>query len=432
MRSVEYVLIDTVIDQHEKLASKVQAKLTRRILPFVCGLFILSFLDRVNLSYAALDMTRELKFDPSVYGLGAGLFFIGYLLFELPAATLVAKGSARLWLAAMMVAWGVAATAMGFIHSAAEFYTCRVLLGVAEAGFFPGIIVYLSCWFPKCDRARAIGALAVGLPAANLIGGPLSGLLLNQHWLHVSGWRWLFVMEGLPSIAAGFITYRYLNDSPRTAAWLRTHEREWLEGVLESERRNGHQPAAYKGVLSAPLLLFAAIWFLDNMGVYGFNFWLPMMIRKVSGFSSSLVAIIAATPFVGALIAAAAVSLSSDRSGERRLHTAVPMATFALGLLLSLMSSQRPLVALAMLCVGALGLTSGTPGFWALVTNAGPTSRATAVAIITSAGALGGFCGPYVMGSLRAATGTFSAGLSVLAAAVILAAGLVITVTRRR
>jgi ACS family tartrate transporter-like MFS transporter len=397
-------------------------------LPFVCALFVMSFLDRVNLSYAAADMTRDLKFAPYVYGLGAGLFFIGYLLLELPVTRLVAQGSPRFWLALMLVAWGAAATAMGFINSVRTFYACRILLGVAEAGFFPGIIVYLSRWFPGRDRARAIGALAVGLPAANLLGAPLSGLLLAQHWFHIAGWRWLFILEGLPSVLLGFVAYKFLDDSPSIAKWLLPEERVWLKDALANDVADQGaftKSSASVRVVTVPLVLFALVWFLDNIGVYGFNFWLPLMISKFSGFGSSAVALIAATPFVGALVAAAAVSLSSDRSGERRFHTALPMATFAVGLILSVLCQHEPLLALAMLCVGALGLTSGTPGFWALVTGSQLTSSSLAVALITSAGALGGFCGPYVMGNLRSATGGFAVGVGLLSGAVLIAAVLV-------
>jgi MFS transporter, ACS family, tartrate transporter len=418
---------------------KVRAKLTRRILPFVCALFILSFLDRVNLSYAAADMSRDLGFGPTVYGLGAGLFFIGYFVFELPAAGMVARRSARVWLAAMLVVWGFVAAAMGSVHSVREFYIYRILLGIAEAGFFPGIIIYLNRWFPKKDRGRAIGALAVGLPAANLLGGPVSAFLLSRHWLNIPGWRWLFVVEGLPSVLAGIVTYIYLSDHPRQASWLSAEEQQWLEGTLENERQEppkqrppkNDPPVAPKALFNTTLLVFALIWFLDNMGVYGFNFWLPMIIKRVSGFSSATVAFIAAAPFIGALIASAIVSLSSDRSGERRFHAAIPLLTFAAGLTLSVIWGHLPWLALGFLCLGALGLTSGTPAFWALATDSGSTTGPNAIAIITSAGALGGFCGPYVMGSLRAVTNSFSTGLGFLAGAVLMAAIILVLATRQ-
>lgn len=412
----------------------MRAKVSRRILPCVTLLFILSFLDRVNLSYAALDMNRDLGFSPSVYGFGAGIFFLGYLLFEIPAAMLVEKRGARLWLGRMLIAWGIAATLMGVVRNTGEFYALRILLGVAEAGFFPGIILYLGRWFRKADRARAVGALAIGLPAANLIGAPLSGWLLRQHWLSVPGWRWLFLLEGLPSVIAGVATLLWLTDRPRDARWLSADERDWLESAIAGESlpapsaplqpRFGTELRASAG--GRTLALLVLIWFLDNMGVYGFNLWLPMMIKKASGFSSAAAVTIASLPFVGALVAAAVVSLSSDRSKERHWHTGLPLVTFGTGLALSVLFAQNLWLAFAMLSIAALGLTSGTPGFWALATATGSGSQATRIAAITSAGALGGFCGPYVMGYLRTVTGEFSAGLILLAAATMLAGALVL------
>lgn len=414
------------------MARDVRAKLTRRILPFVTTLFILSFLDRVNLSFAALEMNRDMGFNPAVYGFGAGIFFWGYLLFEIPAARLVERRSARFWLGMMLIVWGLAATLMGTLRSVEEFYTYRVLLGIAEAGFFPGIIIYLSRWFPQADRARAVGALAVGLPAANLIGAPLSSWLLNQGWWNIPGWRWLFIVEGLPSVVAGFVTIMYLKDRPRDAEWLTSRERTWLENVLASENRaSSVKIASNARLLNLPFLLLVLIWFLDNIGVYGFNLWLPMMLKKLSGYSSVTVVALSAAPFVGALIAAAWVSLSSDRSGERRWHTGLPMITFGLGLGLSVLLGESLWLGIAALCMAALGLTSGTPGYWALATSNPNTSGSTRVAIITSAGALGGFCGPYLMGYLRETTQGFDLGM-VLLSACVMTAGMLILVGFRK
>jgi len=402
--------------------------LTRRVLPWVTILFVLCFLDRVNLSYAALDMNRELGFAPSVYGFGAGIFFLGYFLFEVPGAMLVERRSARIWLGAMLIAWGTCAALMGTVHSMPQFYALRFLLGVAEAGFFPGIIIYLSHWFPRADRARAIGALAVGLPAANLVGAHVSSWLLRHDWLAIAGWRWLFVVEGVPSIFFGIGTMLWLKDHPRDAKWLSSPEREWLEATLRNEGAQGTaRPEAAQPLLNRGLVVLSAIWFLDNMGVYGFNLWLPLIIKRLSGFSSATVAAVSSLPFLGALAAAAFVSLSSDRSGERRWHTALPMLVFGTGLGASVLCGGSLWLSMAALCVAALGLTSGTPGFWALATAAPGAAGSARVAIITSMGALGGFCGPYLMGYLRAATNGFESGLFVLSGIVLLAGLLVLT-----
>jgi ACS family tartrate transporter-like MFS transporter len=395
-------------------------------------LFVLCFLDRVNLSFAALDMTRALGFSASVYGLGAGMFFWGYLLFEIPGARLVERSSARLWIGVMLIAWGAAASLMGALHTVREFYACRIILGVAEAGFFPGIVIYLSRWFPRVDRARAIASLAVGLPAANLIGAPLSGWLLGRHWGGLDGWRWVFIAEGLPSVVAGIVTMLALTDHPRDARWLTAAEKAWLEETLARERA---APPAAGSPASGRLarLSFAVlvlIWFFDNAGVYGFNLWLPMMLRKASGYPSSVIAALASIPFIGALAAAVFVSRSSDASGERRWHTALPMIVFGCGLALSVACAGNLWLSIAALCVAALGLTSGTPAFWALATSSSSGSGATPIAIITSAGAIGGMCGPYLMGYLRDATGSFEVGVSLLALFVVSAGVLGIAGTR--
>ncbi|HEU0120859.1 MAG TPA: MFS transporter [Bryobacteraceae bacterium] len=402
----------------------MRTKLTRRILPFVSVLFILGFLDRVNLSFAAADMSRDLGFGPAVYGLGAGIFFLGYLAFEIPGARLVERRSARIWLGVMLIAWGIAATLMSAVQNVREFYVLRVLLGIAEAGFFPGIIIYLSRWFPRADRARAVGALAVGLPAANILGGPVSGWLLNQTWLAIPGWRWLFFIEGLPSVLAGVVTILYLKDRPRDAHWLTIPEKNWLEAKLASEQ----MPAAGEAgsLFDFRFILLVIIWFLDNIGVYGLNFWLPMIVKKLSGYSVAAVATLSAAPFVGALASAAYVSASSDRRGERRWHTGVPMMVFGVGLGASVIAGGDLWLSLAALCIAALGLTAGTPGFWALATGSTRGADSTRVGIITSAGALGGFSGPYLMGYLRESAGGFEPGLALLAGCVFTAGALVI------
>lgn len=315
---------------------------------------------------------------------------------------------------------------MGAIRSVSEFYACRIVLGIAEAGFFPGIVIYLSHWFPRADRARAIGALAIGLPAANLIGAPISSWLLSQNWLDVPGWRWIFIVEGFPSVIAGIATMVYLKDRPRDAKWLTPPERAWLEQKLASEHTGPGQNHT-RTLFSTPFLILVLIWFLDNVGVYGFNLWLPMMIGKMSGYGSATVVAISSAPFIGALIAAAYVSLSSDSSGERRWHTALPMILFGAGLSLSVLLSANFWVSMAALCIAALGLTSGTPGFWAVATASRHSSSSIHIAIITSAGALGGLCGPYVMGYLRQATGGFETGMVLLSVCVIAAGVLVST-----
>ncbi|MBC7926470.1 MAG: MFS transporter [Bryobacteraceae bacterium] len=386
----------------------------------------------MNLSFAALDMTRDLRLSPSMYGFGAGVFFWGYLLCEIPAARLVERRSASFWLGWMLIAWGCAATLMGTISTVAEFYVYRVVLGIAEAGFFPGILIYLSRWFPQADRGRAVGALAVGLPAANLLGAPLSSWLLAQTWLHLPGWRWVFITEGIPSVIAGVLVILFLKNRPCEAQWLTKNEHQWLERTLAQEQ--AARPAAAAGgtrtYLQGSFLLLVLIWFLDNVGVYGFNLWLPMILRGLTGYSSSAVVFLSAAPFVGALIAAGVVSLSSDRRKERMWHTALPMIIFGSGMALSVVLHQNLWWSLGALSIAALGLTSGTPGFWAITMSS--YAGSTHVAIITSAGALGGMAGPMLVGYLRESRGDFFGSLAALSFCVVLAGCLVLVLCRRQ
>jgi MFS transporter, ACS family, tartrate transporter len=260
----------------------------------------------------------------------------------------------------------------------------------------------------------------------------LSGWLLRQNWWELPGWRWLFIIEGVPSVFAGLVTIAWLKERPRDATWLDPEEKSWLERQLFSESVPAAEEVSYRaGIWSGRLLLLGLIWFLDNMGVYGFNLWLPMLMQKLSGYSSSAVVAMSCAPFIGALAAAAYVSLSSDRYAERRWHTGLPMITFGAGLAISVLFSESLGLAIAGLCIAGLGLTSGTPGFWALATGSRATSGSTRVAIITSGGALGGFCGPYVMGHLREATNDFVVGMTVLSCSVLGAGILVLACLRQ-
>lgn len=385
----------------------------------------------MNLSFAALNMNRHLGISPAAYGFGAGIFFWGYLIFEIPAARLVERGRPSFWLGSMLIVWGCAASLMGTISGVSELYTYRIILGIAEAGFFPGVLIYLSRWFPQADRARAVGALAVGLPAANLLGAPVSGWLLSHSWLHVSGWRWVFIVEGVPSVIAGVLAILFLKNRPRDAGWLTSGEQRWLQETLalESAGRTDTVQTGLAQYLETPFVLLVLIWFLDNTGVYGFNLWLPSILRGLSGYTSSAVAFLAAAPFVGALVSAAVVSLSSDRRAERKWHTAIPMITFVCGMGLSVLLHGSLWWSLGALSLAALGLTSGTPGFWAICTARYRSS--THIAIITSAGAIGGMTGPVVVGYLREFTGDFPASFASLSTCVIVAGCLVLLLHRK-
>lgn len=403
-------------------------------MPFLILLFMVAYLDRVNVSYAALDMTRELGFTPEVYGFGAGIFFLGYVLLEIPGALLVERWSARLWISRIMISWGLLAGLTGFVETATQFYWARFLLGVGEAGFFPGIIVYLSHWFPERDRAKAVAIFMTAIPVASILGAPISGLLLGVDWLGLSGWRWVFILEGIPSVVLGIIVPFYLTDRPAQARWLPADEREWLVAELARERAakphagQSHRLADALRQLRQPrVLVLAGAYFAAVTAVYGFGLWLPIIVKALSGLPNLAVTGIAALPYVAGLVAMLAVGWSSDRTGERRWHTALPLVAVSAGLLLTALLRDHAALAVASLCLAGAGLYSYLPGFWALPTTllTGSTAAA-AVGLINAFGNVGGFVGPYMVGRLNAATNSFAGGMLYLSASALAAAALVL------
>ena len=316
----------------------------RRLLPYLFGLFVIAYLDRVNVSYAALQMKSELSFTDEVLGFGAGIFFWGYFLLEIPGSILVEKWSARRWIARIMISWGVIAILTGFVQTKNQFYLLRFLLGLGEAGFFPGVIVYLSHWFRYQDRAKVIAMFMAAQPIANIIGSPMSGLLLGINWLGLSGWRWLFIIEGMPAVIFGVITIFYLTDWPHQAKWLPRDERAWLTSQLDLERQAKHSIGLHR-ILQAfrhrEVILLALTYFFIVSSVYGFTFWLPSIIKKASGSSNLRVSLISAVPYCVGLIAILLVGWSSDRTRERRWHTALPMMAASVGLILAVTFQDR-------------------------------------------------------------------------------------------
>ena len=420
------------------VAERARRRVTARIMPYMFLLFVIAFLDRVNVNFAALAMKDELGFADDVIGFGAGIFFIGYFLLEIPGSILVEKWSARGWIARIMISWGVVAILMGFIQTKTQFYSARFLLGAAEAGFFPGIIVYFSHWFRYEDRAKAVAMFMAAIPVANIIGSPVSGLLLGVHWFGLSGWRWLFIIEGAPAIIFGVVTIFYLTDRPHQARWLPADEREWLTAALEREKQAKQARHSY-GILEAlrhrEVVCLALAYFFMVTAVYGFNFWLPAIIKRQSGWSNMMVAVISDIPYTVALVAILLVGWSSDRTKERRWHTALSMATASLGLLLSIAAQNQTAVAISIFCLAAAGMYAYLPSFWALPTSfLTGTAAAASIGLINSIGNLGGFAGPYVVGYVSNATHSFSGGVLYLSVSAMVAAGLILSLraTRRR
>jgi MFS transporter, ACS family, tartrate transporter len=411
----------------DSLARTTLTKVARRLLPFLLLLYVVAWLDRVNIGFAALQMNADLGFSNTVYGFGAGVFFVGYALFEVPSNLLLARLGARLWIARIMITWGVLSIAMMNISGPTSFYVLRFLLGVAEAGFLPGIIYYLGNWFPAKERARALSYFMLAIPLSTVVGGPLAGVILTldgAHGLH--GWQWLFLLEGIPAVGLGFVVLGFLADSPGGARWLTPEEREWLAARMEREHRAAHERHGV-GVLDA--LKHPTVWLLGlvlfgcQTGSYGLTLWIPQIVRGLSGLGDLAVSMISALPYVAASIGMILIGASSDRRNERFLHLAVPSAVAALGLVASayLTSPLPGMLALTVAAVGDLG-TRGP--FWALPTRflTGPAA-AGGIGLINTLASLGGFVGPNAVGILRDLTGGFAAGLIFLALLLLMAAG---------
>jgi MFS transporter, ACS family, tartrate transporter len=409
-------------------------KVTWRLIPFMFLLYIVSYLDRVNVSYAALQMNSALGFSPSIYSLGAGIFFIGYFIFEVPSNLILHRVGARLWMTRILITWGILSSAMMFVKGTASFYTLRFLLGVAEAGFFPGMILYLTYWFPSHVRGQAVGRFMTATAIAGAIGSPISGILLDRMngVAGMDGWQWLFLIEGIPAVLLGFITFFYLPDGPHRARWLSDEEKQWIKARLESEHAQtvSHGEHSMGAALrSGRVWTFAAIYFAIIMSFYGVTFWLPLIVQALSGLSATSVGFLAAIPWVAATIGMILLSGSSDISGERRWHVALSAMAGALGLIGAALTTG-PAAQLASLSLAATGIWGTLGPFWALSSKSlAGTGAAAGIALINSVGNLGGFLGPYLIGWVRTRTNSFT--LALLALAVFPMIGAIITLLRR-
>jgi ACS family tartrate transporter-like MFS transporter len=400
------------------VAERTRRRVDRRLMPFIFLLYIVSYLDRVNVGSAGLEMTRELGFTDAVFGLGGGIFFLGYFLLEVPGAMLAELWSARKWIARILISWGFVSSATGLIHNAPEFYGMRFLLGVTEAGFVPGILVYLSHWYRAEDRGKAVAMFFAAIPASQVVGGPLAAWLLRIHWLGYSGWRWLLLLEGIPAITLGIMTLFYLTERPQEARWLPAEEREWLVGELEKERasRRSHT-SAWRALGNPHVLLLGAILFLGLNSNYGVSLWLPKMIQRISHFGVSTVSLVASIPSLSALPMMLLVGWHSDRTGERIWHTSIPRLLSAAALLVCFFALSNTWVSVVMLSLATIGFYCAHPGFWPLPNMfLGRAAAAASIGLINSFGNLGGFLGPYLLGFLSDRSGGFGPGLLYLAA----------------
>jgi MFS transporter, ACS family, tartrate transporter len=416
----------------DAVGRRALARARRVLIPFLFLLYVVSYLDRVNVGFAALQMNAALGLSPAAYGLGAGIFFFGYVLLEVPSNLMLARVGARLWIARIMIVWGLASAAMLLVRGEKSFYALRFLLGAAEAGFFPGIILYLTYWFPAAERARAVAQFMTATAVAGVVGGPLSGALLGLDGrLGLQGWQWLFLGEALPALLLGVVVLIFLPDRPERARFLKDDEREWLVATLrrEAEQRDARQRSTLaEAFQDVTVWRLSALYFCLVVGLYGISFWLPQMLKGLSGASDFAVAVISAVPYLAAALAMVRVAAHSDASGERRWHVAGPAFLAAAGFVLAGLA-RGPLTGIAALSLAALGVWSALGPFWTLPTAMlRGTAAAGGIALVNSVGNLGGFLGPSLVGWVRQTTGGFGGGLLLLAGA-LLAAGLLALAT---
>jgi ACS family tartrate transporter-like MFS transporter len=413
------------------------SKISWRLIPYMFLLYIVAYMDRVNVGFAAMDMQRDLHFSNTVYGTGAGIFFLGYALCDLPSSLILQRVGTRIWIARIMISWGIVSACMVWVSSPGSFYLLRFLLGVAEAGFVPGMLLYLTFWFPSHERARAVAKFMTATSLAGVVGGPLSSALLKLDGVAgLSGWQWLFLFEGIPTVLVGVSVLFVLKDGPDLASWLTPDERTWLKSELKQDQKR-YGAAQHHNLLDAFRLpavwILAAVYITIQIGVYIVNLWMPLILSGLAhgGRSdASLIARYATVPYLLAAICTVIVGWSSDRSNERRGHLAGCMALAAVGFAWAA-RAQSISVALCAMSLVAIGLWSTMGPFWALTTRMiGGAAAAGGVAIITMLGALGGFVGPYVTGRLRDSTNSFAGGLYLIGG-LALAAALLSLLTRR-
>jgi MFS transporter, ACS family, tartrate transporter len=414
---------------------RARQRIAYRLLPFVFLLYIVNYIDRVNVSFANLRMSVDLGFSDRVYGLGVGIFYITYVLFEIPGAVIVERWSARKWIARIMISWGIVTILTGFVHTATQFYAARFFLGAAESSFFPGMIVYLTHWFCARDRSRAIACLYAANPAAALIGSPLAGWLIGVHWQSLAGWRWLFIMEGIPAVIVGIITYFYMTDRPAQAAWLPHDERDWVVKQLQEELQAKKKIRNYtmmEAFCDLRILRLIFAYFLALTGALGTIYWIPTFAKRLSGFPNRTVTSLLLIPALMGIAGMLINGWHSDRTAERHWHSAIPL--IAAGLMFGLLTVFHHEIPLAIACLllGSGFLYAYYPAFWAIPTMMLSEAAAAATfGLINSIGQLGGFAGNYAIGFLNDRTHALAASFAFIALVYLAAGGLIFSLRVR-
>jgi MFS transporter, ACS family, tartrate transporter len=411
-------------------------KVRIRIIPFVFLLYIISFLDRINIGFAALTMNKELAITSKQFGLVAGIFFFGYFLFEIPSNLLLHKLGARIWIARILITWGILATLTGLVNSVQQLYAVRFLLGLAEAGYFPGIALYLTYWFRQRDQAQAIALFLAGIPVTSILGAPISGFILDHvHWLSISSWRWLLILEGIPAVVGGVLTYFLLPSRPAEAKFLGKEEKNWIAEELASEEREklaSHKISALQALMNRRIWHLGLIGFTLNTAMYGMNYWMPQLVKLLSsGISNSFIGLLLMIPHLVGLPVMVMVSRSSDRKGERRFHAAIPAVAAGIALA-SLSAAHSVLPTTLLLSLAALGIYSVYGPFYSLPGDfLTGFAAASGIALVSSLANLGGFAGPYAIGWIKDQTGSLYGGLAVAGVSLFASATLMLLLPRK-
>ena len=406
---------DTATPTSSVLEQQTIRKITWRLIPFLMLLYLVAFLDRINVGFAALTMNKDLGLTSQMFGLGAGIFFLGYFAFEVPSTIILHKVGARFWIGRVMITWGLVSVAMAFTRGPISFCVLRFLLGLAEAGFFPGIILYLSYWFPANHRSAVTAMFIAAAPIAGFIGSPISGALMQlSGLLGLRGWQWLFLLEGVPALVLGFITFRFLTDRPADATWLAPDECDWLSAAIQQEQaaiKDPHSHNAWRALADWKVLALSLAYFGTSAGLYTIGFWAPLIIKGL-GFSVLRVGLLVAIPNLIAVVGMVLWSRNSDRTGERYRHASLACLIAAVGMAVAAHASSSAFLAIAGLSLTAFGVSAAKPPLWSLPTTFfGGTAAAAAIGLINSLGTLGGFAGPYMIGATNGIGGNFTRGL---------------------
>ncbi len=412
-------------------------KVQLRLIPLLFVLYVVAVLDRVNIGFAALTMNKALAISAQQFGFLAGIFFVGYFFFEVPSNLLLHKLGARIWIARILVSWGIIAMCTGLVHSAMHLYIVRFLLGLAEAGFFPGMILYLTYWFRARERAQAVALFMTAQPITSIVGAPLSGLILDHvHWFGISSWRWLLVLEAIPAVLLGLLTLYLLPSRPSDAKFLNQEEKDWIDSEIRAEEQqkvSTENISAGRAFLNGRVWYLALIYFTVIIGLYSMNFWLPQVIKAFSAlYSNTTVGLLVMIPHLAGLTAMLILSRHSDRTQERRWHAAVPAAIGG-GALLAIGYSHSLYLSMALLALMAIGIDSFFGPFWSMPSQflAG-FGAASGIALINSVGNLGGFVGPYVIGAIKDKTGSTAGGLAFVGVSLLVSSFLVLMLPDQR